>query len=143
MKDLRKFIATTIREYLNENQTDIFKYNGFDIKIEREGDLLVARILKNNEEIGMISIDDIDSKSPYINYSGIDVKYQKKGLGRYVYDLLEKQIGKTLTHGDIASSISAIKLWRKKLNNPNYLPDNFYDYWGDDAEEILKSLNTQ
>jgi hypothetical protein len=123
-------------QFINEN----FNYKGFDISIERSGCFLTARIFKNNKQIGMVSLDDIDG-TPYVNYSNIEDEYRKMGLGRYVYDLLETQLGKPITHGDIASSISAIKLWRKKLNNPNYLPDNFYSYWEDDAEEILKSLN--
>ncbi len=129
---------------LNENSTrqnnDIFHYKNFEIKLEKTTDFFKAIIFKDNKQIGYISIDDINN-DPYVNYSGIDTEYQKQGLGRYVYDLLEKQLGKKITHGDIASSVSAIKLWRKKLNNPDYLPDNFYEYWGEDVEDVLKKLN--
>lgn len=95
---------------------------------------------KDLDEIGYISVDDLN-RNPYVNYSFIKKEFQKKGIGAFVYDLLEKQIGKDISHGDISSSIPAIKLWRKKLNNPSYLPDNFYEYWGDDYEDIIRELD--
>lgn len=132
---IKKFI-----EFVNEDTNTIFKYEGFDISIKKEGDFLVARIYKDLDEIGYISVDDLN-RNPYVNYSFIKREFQKKGIGRFVYDLLEKQIGKNISHGDISSSIPAIKLWRKKLNNPSYLPDNFYEYWGDDSEDIIRELD--
>ena len=127
-------------EFVNEDTNTIFKYEGFDISIKKEGDFLVARIYKDLDEIGYISVDDLN-RNPYVNYSFIKREFQKKGIGTFVYDLLEKQIGKNISHGDISSSIPAIKLWRKKLNNPSYLPDNFYEYWGDDSKDIIRELD--
>ncbi len=132
---IKKFI-----EFVNENTNNIFKYEDFDISIKEEGDFLIARIYKDLDEIGCISLDDLN-RNPYINHSFIKKEFQKNGIGRFVYDLLEKQIGRKISHGDISSSIPAIKLWRKKLNNPSYLPDNFYEYWGADAEDIIRELD--
>lgn len=121
-----------------ENYTE--KYKDYNIEIKDiSKDQVQAIIYFNEKVIGSVTVDD-KIRDPYVCISWVDPEHQKMGLGRYVYDLMENYIGKKLSHGDICSSVSAIKLWRKKLNDPNYLPDNFYDYWGDDAEEILKEL---
>ena len=58
MKDLRKFIKTTIREYLNENQSDIL------YKRNNNGNVVA---LYNNKIVGEISLYDYWSEMDYID----------------------------------------------------------------------------
>jgi len=59
MSDLRKFIATTIREYLNEN---------IDIKYKRNGNNNVIAI-SNNKIIGELSLYDYWTEMEYVDNS--------------------------------------------------------------------------
>jgi hypothetical protein len=128
------------------NGGSVSKYKNYEIQIEEHPSLsqVHATITQNGNQIGSIYLDDFPN-NPYVAYSGIDKEHSGKGLGSYVYDLLDdysfNKIGKHITHGDINSSMSAIRIWRKRLKDTNYLPDGFYDYWGDDAGEVLKDLN--
>jgi hypothetical protein len=59
MSDLRKFIATTIREFLNEN---------IDIKYKRNGNNNVIAI-SNNKIIGELSLYDYWTEMEYVDNS--------------------------------------------------------------------------
>jgi hypothetical protein len=59
MSDLKKFIATTIREYLNEN---------IDIKYKRNGNNNVIAI-SNNKIIGELSLYDYWTEMEYVDNS--------------------------------------------------------------------------
>ena len=65
MKDLRNFIATTIREYLNENQTDVL------YKRNDNGNIIA---LYNNKIVGELSLYDYWSELDYID----DVQFKNK-----------------------------------------------------------------
>lgn len=124
MKDLRKFIATTIREYSNENQTDIL------YKRNDNGNIVA---LYNNKIVGEISLYDYWSEMDYIDdvqirneieipsdfeFVGmIDSEIQNKGIAtnmlKYAIDTTDKN-GIAISKLFIADE--AIHTIMKKLN---------------------------
>jgi len=67
MKNLRRFITTTMREYLNENQTDIL------YKRNHNGNVVA---LYKNKIVGEISLKDYWSEMEYID--DVQIKAQIK-----------------------------------------------------------------
>lgn len=143
LKLFKKYETKFDNKVLKENLIPNYKYKNYEIGIDEHNKEVTATITQNGNQIGMIYLDDFP-RNPYVAYSYIDEKHSGKGLGSFVYQLLDdysfNKTGKHIKHGDISASISAIRLWRKRLNNPNYLPDGFYAYWDNDADEILKQI---
>jgi hypothetical protein len=141
MKDLRKFIVTTIREYLNEAYDDVSMdyikslkklddYSDYDDKIVIGGNIYLNIIPKNDYWFlwgKIIVFDNSDGteignatygkeKESSLMKASIDVRSDKRRLGiaSNMYQWIEKLTGEKL-YPDTPHSKSAEALW----NNPN------------------------
>jgi predicted N-acetyltransferase YhbS len=85
---LKKFIATTIREYLNEN-----KINDIEFSLKNVDDEYVVLSKINNKIIGELRF--IKSKyKPVLKAGSVVVQpnYRRKGIATAMYDFAEKQL---------------------------------------------------
>ncbi len=115
MKDLKQFIKTTIREFLNENQTYIrngYKYTnilndgGFDYKLVQSSNnkTVGIEVYFRTKLIGSINIGLLDDdwlndypddeyyqligKNPFIHNVAIIDEFQNRGISTKLYTLL-------------------------------------------------------
>ena len=111
MKDLKKFIATTIKEYLNENKYNISNdeygnyvvYNQNDYKIlvndKQSPTYITLWYFENNkwEKVGALNVniserrfDNDKDFEKYYKVSEIEIKPKHRGLGfgKKMYDIL-------------------------------------------------------
>lgn len=121
MKDLRQFIKTTIREFLNENNT--YTRNGYKFtKVYNDGDFDYELVQNSSNKtigievyykrklIGSINIGLLDdewlnnysdndyykiiNKNPFIHNVSIIDEFQNKGIVTKLYELLFKYLKK-------------------------------------------------
>jgi GNAT superfamily N-acetyltransferase len=63
-----------------------------------------------------------------VQWAEVEESHRRKGLGSAMYDALEKESGMKLTHGDIRSSVGALKLWKKRLGETDqWMLDQYID----------------
>jgi len=131
---LRKFIATTIREYLNENfkpmQIDsdisdfILDWKQININGESFNFMRLNGVDKNkfvietdvDGEIGSASLNCYDKNFDgcYLDNIRIDTKYRRIGLASKMYEYIEELIGEKLKPSPIKQSPEIKGFWNKK-----------------------------
>ena len=134
MKDLKKFIATTIREYLNENfkpmQIDsdisdfILDWKQININGKSFNFMRLNGVDKNkfvieidvDGEIGSASLNCYDKNFDgcYLDNIRIDTKYRRIGLASKMYEYIEGLIGEKLKPSPIKQSPEIKGFWNKK-----------------------------
>ena len=132
--EFRKFIATTIREYLNENfkpmQIDsdisdfILDWKQITINGKLFNFMRLNGVDKNkfvietdaDGEIGSASLNCYDKNFDgcYLDNIRIDHKYRRIGLASKMYEYIEGLIGEKLKPSPIKQSPEIKKFWDKK-----------------------------
>ena len=133
MKDLRKFIATTIREYLNENTTTPHYSVDKDIKNSGFGEeIYKIKMFINDNEIGVLVLRIFleKNKAEIMRVDIID-EYKGKGFGKQLY-FKAKEIANNhnsnLYGGEIQTN-DAKQVWNSFIRNGMTKTDsdgNFY-----------------
>ena len=131
---LRKFIATTIREYLNENfkpmqiDSDISDFildwkqiniNGKSFNFMRLNGVDKNKFVIETDvdgEIGSASLNCYDKNfgGCYLDSIRIDTKYRRIGLASKMYEYIEELIGEKLKPSPIKQSPEIKAFWNKK-----------------------------
>jgi len=101
MNLLREYIGHILKESAHgPYQIDVDGYNAF--------------VTLDGEQIGVLETKLYNGKLQ-VQWAEVKEPHQRKGLGSAMYDALEKEKGMKLTHGDIRSSVGALRLWKKRL----------------------------
>lgn len=133
--ELRKFIATTIREYLNENfkpmeinprsrmilddwkQITIngITFNFMRLKVGKTSNKFSIKVAGEGE-IGSASLNCYDNNFDgcYLDNIRIDPKYRRIGLATKMYEYIEELIGEKLKPSPIKQSLEIKGFWNKK-----------------------------
>ena len=80
-----------------------------DLKLIGESYAKLYDILENNIKVGYILLKENNNKSITIESLSVDIKHQRKGIGREVVNKLKEK--HSFIHG--ASSPMAINFWKK------------------------------
>lgn len=67
----------------------------------------------NKKEIARADIL-VNGDYPYLTYVSIDKEYQRKGLGTFIYNYIEKDLKIKLKPSDI-QSLEAVAFWKNRL----------------------------
>ena len=106
MKITKRQLRRTIKEAL-ETETAMGPY-----KIVVDG--FKVRIILDGEQVGILETEKYGDDLQ-VQWAEIEPEHQRKGLGSAMYSALEEETGMKLTHGDIRSSVGALRLWKKRL----------------------------
>lgn len=164
---MRKFISTTIREFLNENNT--YTRNGYKFtKVYNDGDFdyelvqnlsnktIGIEVYYNRKIIGSIDIGLLDdewlsdnnneyyriiNKNPFIHNVSIIDEFQNKGIATKLYELLFKYLKKDgykiVYSGNTRNSIFVNNLWERFADGFEIIED---DTFGGEKKIYYKNL---
>lgn len=134
MKDLKKFIATTIKEYLNENFKSMpidkeisdaisdwkqITINGITFDFMRLNGVDKNKFIIEIEDIGEIgsaslNCYDRNFDGCYLDNIRIDHNYRRLGLATKMYEYIEELIGEKLKPSPIKQSQEIKGFWKKR-----------------------------
>ena len=117
-----KLILENWREYLTEAVAEVsygpyeIEVSGYDVSVTLDG-----------VQIGELRTEPVGDKLQ-VQWAEVGESHQRKGLGSAMYNALEKESGMKLTHGDIRSSVGALRLWKKRLGETDqWMLDQYID----------------
>jgi hypothetical protein len=97
MSDLKKFIATTIREYLNENSNNQSyflskseKYGSYEGIVHSDIEKIKNWFLKRGIDYTKY-IDNIELPVAFLNNINVELRYRGKGYGDELYSDFEQE----------------------------------------------------
>lgn len=125
-------LRTYIRAILES--VDEYRYN---LTRPNERTFKVTAHLPDGTKVGQAEAEVYGDKLTIVGHTEVHHAHQRKGIATAMYDLMEKESGLPLTHGDIWSSPSAIGLWRKRLGDPSYGAGKEHFAWNDKGEYIV------
>ena len=115
MKDLKKFITTTIREYLNEQDTSQVENVKLSIKdIDDDEYIVLAKI--NNVIVGKLMF--IKSKwKPILIASSVvvDPNYRRMGIATKMYNFAENKMNMDFRHNDQVLTPDGKLFWKSRI----------------------------
>ena len=117
-----KLLLENWREYLTEAVAEVsygpyeIEVSGYDVSVTLDG-----------VQIGELRTEPVGDKLQ-VQWAEVGESHQRKGLGSAMYNALEKESGMKLTHGDIRSSVGALRLWKKRLGETDqWMLDQYID----------------
>ena len=152
MKHLRQYIRSmlkeeTAREIIRVVISEALQHGEYEIVVDvdpsnpRGG--LVSKAMLGGEQVGYVQTEQTtDGQQLYVRWAEVDKPHQKRGIASAMYDAIEEETGKQLTHGDIRSSVGALHLWKKRLGETDeWMIDQYVDGLYDSPGLIQLLLN--
>jgi hypothetical protein len=102
---MNEYIKAILTE-LNNKEPD----NNYQIAVQGN----TAMAMLNGRQVGVVQAEE-HNEMLQVQWAEVSEEHQRKGLGSAMYSELENATGMKLTHGDIRTSVGALKLWRKRL----------------------------
>jgi len=117
-----KLLLENWRGYLKEAVAKV-SYGPYEIEVSGYD----ASATLDGDQIGELRTEPFGDKLQ-VQWAEVEEPHQRKGLGSAMYDALEKESGMKLTHGDIRSSVAALRLWKKRLGETDqWMLDQYID----------------
>jgi len=88
---------------------------------------VIGKAMLGDQQVGYVQTEPTsDGQQLYVRWAEVDKPHQKRGIATAMYDAVEEETGKQLTHGDIRSSVGALRLWKKRLGETdNWMIDQY------------------
>ncbi len=127
-----KLIMENFNKFLAEDSPLLAETAIGDYQIVVDG--TNAKAMLGDRQVGTVEAEPHAGKLQ-VQWAEVEKDHQRKGLGSAMYDALEKESGMDLIHGDIRSSPSALRMWKKRLGETdewmlNYYIDGLYNSTG-------------